>query len=140
MGLNVAQLLHFCPPVHDVRRIFLNLMSEYINPQINSSGSFPSSLQEIQTKLYGIFHNMISALTTAPSLPVTFSSGFSAGLLHTLMGIPRYSLCFGKLQLPDFYFKVQISCHLGDTCPHHSPTPPHTWRERVLAFCPSAAS
>ena len=36
-------------------------------------------------------------------LGLFLSTEFSAGLLHTLMIIPRHSLCFGKLQRVGFY-------------------------------------
>lgn len=130
-------LLYFSPPVPAARRIFLNSLCEYLHPLISNLHSFPTSVQEIQTKPHSLVY--FSAWSQCSHLPPPcpqphpfFSSESSAGLLHTL-GLSRGTPLLWQAQLPGFYCKVQTKCHLGDTGLHYSPHPtPHL--ERVGPF------
>lgn len=121
-------LLYFSYPVHAAKMIFLNSMSEYLQSLISNLHGFPTTVQEIQTKQHSVVYFTAWSQrqhlpTPCPLLGPFFSNEFSAVLFHTLVVIPRYSLALANSQLPGFYFKVQIDCHLCDTCLHHSSHP-----------------
>lgn len=128
-------LLYFSSPVPAARRIFLNSMFEYLHPLISNLHSFPTSVQEIQTKPHSLVY--FSAWSQCSHLPPPcpqphpfFSSEFSAGLLHTLwlsQGIPSALASSASrllLQGPD---QVSPGWHWPSSLPSPHSTPRESW-------------